>query len=159
MRSTRSRKWSSLTVRQLLARGWWSSPASFTTKTGRHDIAEILLKIAFNKINQIKSMYPKNMSTNVCSTISFPFNFIACISPLKSTGPIFSKFRYDFVIFIFGVLYFYFWCFVFVFVMYQFPWISWVGWSTKLRIQRTMKLGKQVDIDILSNKDSIMFVI
>jgi hypothetical protein len=56
-------------------------------------------------------------------------------------------------------LYFYFWCFVFVFVMYQFPWISWVGWSTKLRIQRTMKLGKQVDIDILSNKDSIMFVI
>jgi hypothetical protein len=59
-------------------------------------IAEILLKIAFNKINQIKSIYPKNMSTNVCSTISFPFNFIACISPLKSTGPIFSKFRYDF---------------------------------------------------------------
>jgi uncharacterized membrane protein YgdD (TMEM256/DUF423 family) len=37
----------------LLARGWWSSPASFTTKTGRHDIAEILLKIAFNKVNQI----------------------------------------------------------------------------------------------------------
>jgi hypothetical protein len=28
------------------------SPASSTTKTGRHDIAEILLKVALNKINQ-----------------------------------------------------------------------------------------------------------
>jgi hypothetical protein len=62
---------------QLLARGWWSSPASFTTKTGRHDIAEILLKVALNKIKQIKSIYHKEMFTNVCSTISFPFNFIA----------------------------------------------------------------------------------
>jgi hypothetical protein len=34
---------------QLLAHGWWFSPgtpASSTTKTGRHDIAEILLKVA-----------------------------------------------------------------------------------------------------------------
>jgi hypothetical protein len=33
----------------LLARGWWFSlvtPASSTTKAGRHDIAEILLKVA-----------------------------------------------------------------------------------------------------------------
>jgi len=30
-------------------------PASSTTKTGRHDIAEILLKVALNTINQIKS--------------------------------------------------------------------------------------------------------
>jgi hypothetical protein len=33
----------------LLAHGWWFSPgtpASSTTKTGRHDIAEILLKVA-----------------------------------------------------------------------------------------------------------------
>jgi hypothetical protein len=35
-----------------------------------------------------------------------------------------------------------------LFVGYQFPW---VGWSTKLRIQRTMKLGKQFDIDIYSH--------
>jgi len=84
----------------LLARGWWSSPASSTTNTGRHDIAEILLKVALNNINQIKSIYPKQTSTNVCSTISFPFNFVACISPLKSTGPILSKLRYDFIIFI-----------------------------------------------------------
>jgi len=35
----------------LLAQGRWFSPgtpASSTTKTGRHDIAEILLKVALN---------------------------------------------------------------------------------------------------------------
>jgi hypothetical protein len=32
----------------LLAHGWWFSPASSTNKTGRHDIAEILLKVALN---------------------------------------------------------------------------------------------------------------
>jgi hypothetical protein len=31
-------------VYQLLAHGQWLSPASSTTKTGRHDIVEILLK-------------------------------------------------------------------------------------------------------------------
>jgi hypothetical protein len=38
-------------VYQLLAHGWWFSPgtpASSTTKTGRHDIAEILLKVGLN---------------------------------------------------------------------------------------------------------------
>jgi hypothetical protein len=41
-------------VYQLLAHGQWFSPASSTTKTGRHDIAEILLKGALKhqKINQ-----------------------------------------------------------------------------------------------------------
>ena len=45
-------------VYQLLAHGRLFSPgtpASSTTKTGRHDIAEILLKVALNTINQIKS--------------------------------------------------------------------------------------------------------
>jgi hypothetical protein len=45
-------------VYQLLAHGQWFSPgtpASSTTKSGRHDIAEILLKVALNTINQIKS--------------------------------------------------------------------------------------------------------
>jgi hypothetical protein len=45
-------------VYQSLAHGQWFSPgtlASSTTKTGRHDIAEILLKVALNTINQIKS--------------------------------------------------------------------------------------------------------
>jgi hypothetical protein len=42
-------------VYQLLAHGRWFSPgtpASSTTKTGRHDIAEILLKVALKTKNQ-----------------------------------------------------------------------------------------------------------
>jgi hypothetical protein len=42
----------------LLAQGRWFSPgtpASSTTKTGRHDIAEILLKVALNTKIQIYS--------------------------------------------------------------------------------------------------------
>jgi hypothetical protein len=44
---------------QLLADGRWFSPgtpASSTTKTSRHDIAEILLKVALNTKNLIKSI-------------------------------------------------------------------------------------------------------
>jgi hypothetical protein len=43
-------------VYQLLAHGRWFSPgtpASSTTKTGRHDIAEISLKVALKHQNQI----------------------------------------------------------------------------------------------------------
>jgi hypothetical protein len=42
----------------LLAHGRWFSPgtpASSTTKTGRHDITEILLKVALNTIKQTNS--------------------------------------------------------------------------------------------------------
>jgi hypothetical protein len=42
-------------IYQLLAHGRWFSPGtpvSSTTKTGRHDIAEILLKVALSTINQ-----------------------------------------------------------------------------------------------------------
>jgi hypothetical protein len=48
-------------VYQLLAHGPWFSPgtpASSTTKTGRHDIAEILLKVVLSTKNQsIKQSY------------------------------------------------------------------------------------------------------
>jgi hypothetical protein len=47
-------------VYQLLAHGRWFSPgtpASSTTKTGRPDIAEILLKVALSTINQIISYH------------------------------------------------------------------------------------------------------
>jgi hypothetical protein len=51
-------------VYQLLAHGRWFSPgtlASSTNKTGRHDIAEILLKVALStknqSINQSNSSY------------------------------------------------------------------------------------------------------
>ena len=46
-------------VYQFLAHGRWFSPgtpASSTTKTGRHNIAEILLKVALNTQIQIKSI-------------------------------------------------------------------------------------------------------
>jgi hypothetical protein len=45
-------------IDQLLAHGLWfspSTPASSTNKTGRHDIAEILLKVALK--SKIKSIY------------------------------------------------------------------------------------------------------
>ena len=44
-----------VTMGQLLAHGRWFSPgtpASSTTKTGRHDIAELLLKVTLNTKNQ-----------------------------------------------------------------------------------------------------------
>jgi hypothetical protein len=44
-------------VYQLLAHSRWFSPgtpSSSITKTGRHDIVEILLKVALSTINQIK---------------------------------------------------------------------------------------------------------
>ena len=50
-------------VYQLLAHGRWFSPgtpASSTTKTGRHDIAGILLKVALNTKNQ-NSNYVSDM--------------------------------------------------------------------------------------------------
>ena len=46
-------------VYQLIAQGRWfypGTPASSTTKTGRHDIAEILLKVALNTKIQIHSI-------------------------------------------------------------------------------------------------------
>jgi hypothetical protein len=48
----------------LLAQGRWFSPgtpASSTTKTGRHDIAEILLKVAL-KHQKIKSNQSKTIN-------------------------------------------------------------------------------------------------
>ena len=41
-------------VYQLLAHGRWFSQASSAPKTGHHEIAEILLKVALNTKNQIK---------------------------------------------------------------------------------------------------------
>jgi hypothetical protein len=46
-------------IYQLLAHGRWFSPgtpASSITKTGRHDIAEILLKVALKHQKSIKSI-------------------------------------------------------------------------------------------------------
>jgi hypothetical protein len=60
----------------LLAHGWWFSPgtlASSTTKTGRHDIAEILLKVALkhqkSKSNQIKFQTQSRAQTHAVLVI------------------------------------------------------------------------------------------
>jgi hypothetical protein len=50
-------------VYQLLAHGQWfcpGTPTSSTTKTGHHGIAEVLLKVALNTKNQIKSNHNGN---------------------------------------------------------------------------------------------------
>jgi hypothetical protein len=58
---------------QLLSHCRWFSPgtpASSTTKTGRHDIAEILLKVALNtkkSINQLKTQ--KNINLQITEVI------------------------------------------------------------------------------------------
>jgi hypothetical protein len=61
---------------QLLAHGRWFSPgtpASFTTKIGRHDIAEILLKVALKhqKSIKIKSSSKKRRASSYHSAISW----------------------------------------------------------------------------------------
>jgi hypothetical protein len=52
----------------LFAQGLWFSPgtpASSTTKTGRHDIAEILLKVALNTNIQIQIQIPQSGSKQI----------------------------------------------------------------------------------------------
>ena len=54
-------------VYQFLAQGRWFSPgnpASSTTKTGRHDIAEILLKVALNTKIQIHNYHYQRFLSN-----------------------------------------------------------------------------------------------
>jgi len=72
-------------VYQLLALGRWFSPgtpASSTTKPGRHDIAEILLKVAL-KHQKIKSF--KNLKiTHLYLPISKTYNE-TCMIPIEST--------------------------------------------------------------------------
>jgi hypothetical protein len=50
-------------VYQLLAHGRWFSPASSTTKTGRHDIAEILLKVVLKHFKSNQSNEPPHTHT------------------------------------------------------------------------------------------------
>jgi hypothetical protein len=68
-------------VYQLLAHGRWFSPgtpASSTTKTGRHDIAEILLKVTLNtKIkSNVKIINFKNFFKYLVCLVSL-FNYFA----------------------------------------------------------------------------------
>ena len=66
---------------QLLAHGRWLSPgslASSTTKTGRHDIAEILLKVALNTINQSTKSTTRATTDVIASFISDMFVILFC---------------------------------------------------------------------------------
>jgi hypothetical protein len=42
------------------------SPVSSTTKTGRHDIAEILLKVALSIVNQLNQRYVVMSTSTKC---------------------------------------------------------------------------------------------
>jgi hypothetical protein len=59
---------------QLLANGWWFSPASSTTKTGRHEIAEILLKVALSTKDKNKNQW--RVCTDYIFYLSFIYNII-----------------------------------------------------------------------------------
>jgi len=48
-----------------------------TTKAGRHDIAEILLKVALNTKNQINQIKPESRSRNIKKLEFIFFNLIA----------------------------------------------------------------------------------
>jgi hypothetical protein len=62
----------------MLAHGRWFSPASSTTKTGRRDIAEILLKVTLNAKNQKQPKrglqhYNKHKCIFLCQTTLLEF--------------------------------------------------------------------------------------
>jgi hypothetical protein len=63
---------------QLLAHGWWFSPgttASSTTKTGRHDIAEILLKVVLNTKKSI-NVFIQDLGAYKHKTAHIVFTYI-----------------------------------------------------------------------------------
>jgi hypothetical protein len=82
--STRSRKY------QLPAHDRWFSPgtpASSTIKTGRHDLAEILLKVALNTKNQINPVAFKSRCPGWFIPSPFPL-----LSKKKTIKLIFAAF-------------------------------------------------------------------
>ena len=79
---------------QLLAHGRWFSPgtpASSTTKTGRHDIAKILLTVALNTTNQneifLKHMRPQSILAMLFRPFCFhapKYFYFFCLSSILS---------------------------------------------------------------------------
>ena len=67
---------------QLLAHGRWfspSTPASSTTKTGRRDIAQILLKMALTNKNQIKANIRSVSCVSGVPSVSYIFSCLCCV--------------------------------------------------------------------------------
>ena len=59
-------------VCQWLATGWWLSWGTLVTnKTNRHDITEMLLKVALNTIYQTILLYPLHNNVNIKITLVF----------------------------------------------------------------------------------------
>jgi len=61
-------------VYQLLVHGRWFSPgtpASTTTKTGRHDIVEILLKVALSTLNPSINQYVRGLYLRLAKLAHF----------------------------------------------------------------------------------------
>ena len=73
---------------QLLVHGRWFSPASSTTKTNRHDIAEILLKVALNTKNK-KIKLENNYSDEYFSHVSLSSRW-ALVVRLKTSKTLFG---------------------------------------------------------------------
>jgi hypothetical protein len=67
----------------LLAHGRWFSPgipASSTTKTGRHDIAEILLKVALNtKYQSINQSFEGGIKHNKSDLVGVSFEWFSVL--------------------------------------------------------------------------------
>jgi hypothetical protein len=77
-------------VSQLLAHGRWFSPgtpASSATKTGRHDIAEILLKVALKTKNQSINHSKYILKFSEMQLV----NFITC--GCESSAPFFAIYK------------------------------------------------------------------
>ena len=94
-------------VYQLLVHGRWFSPASSTTKTGRHDIAEILLKVALSTI-KIKSnqrvFVPKGSSKlHPLHNCSSKFRLTVYVEILQSLLVVLSFFYLRLLITPFGI--------------------------------------------------------
>ena len=88
-------------VYQLLAHDRWFSPgtpASSTTKTSRHDIAEIWLKVALNIKNQSNPMGLKNLFSLDRYLVDTGSNYIDIYGIVKSVWlrQVFSLFRVRF---------------------------------------------------------------
>jgi len=90
-------------VYQVLAHGQWFSsgtPASSTTKTGRHDIVEILLKVALSTINKVKSNHTLNSSGNILYVV---YNRFVVVFKYTRNG-------YPFIIYILDPVFMGFFC-------------------------------------------------
>jgi hypothetical protein len=70
-------------VCQWLAAGWWFSVGSSTNPADRHDITEILLKVALNTINQTKPLLHYKVNNHCKHRILFNNKFVIYLNKCK----------------------------------------------------------------------------